>query len=117
MSCNIYGFTVLLALSSAVALLVSALVHKSLRTLLDEVAATPSCTTFYTRVLHLGVFFIAFSGALGTSFDLKKEAAFMEYVWKVAGGLSSTFGLLCLFLAGYLLILTILVAALGRRHE
>jgi len=112
---NIYGFASLLILSCGVALLVTVLVHKSLRTLLDEVAAMPSCTTFYTRILDIGVFFIALSGALGTTFDLKKDAAFMEYVWKVAGGLSSTFGLTCLYLASYVLILTILVAVLRRR--
>jgi hypothetical protein len=114
---NTCGFAVLLVLSLGVALLVHLLVRKSLRSLLDDVVALPSGTTFYTRILVIGVFFIALSGALGTAFDLKKEAAFMEYVWKIARGLSSTFGLTCLFLTGYLLILTILVAVLRRRHE
>ena len=114
---NTCGFAVLLVLSIGVALLIYLLVRESLRSLLDDVVTLPSGTTFYTRILAIGLFFIALHGALGTVFDLKKEAAFMEFVWKIAGGLSSTFGLICLFLIGYLLILTILVAVLRRRHE
>jgi len=56
-------------------------------------------------------------GVLEIEFDLKKGSAFMEYVWKVADGLASAFGLICLFLAGFLIVITIIVATLRRRHE
>ena len=117
MSNNICGSTVLFVLAVATALLVYFLVRKSLRALLDDVAKLPPCTTFYTRLLATGLIFIALSSALDTKFDLKEEAAFMEYVWKIAGGLSSAFGYICLFLAGYLLVVTILVALLRRTSD
>jgi len=117
MSNNICGSTVLFVLAVATALLVYFLVRKSLRALLDDVAKLPPCTTFYTRLLAIGLIFIALSSALDTKFDLKKEAAFMEYVWNIADGLSSAFGYICLFLAGYLVVVTILVAVLRRTSD
>ncbi len=59
----------------------------------------------------------ALYAALGSPFSLNADAKFMEYVWKVAGVLSSAFGLTCLFLGVYLTLITIIVAALRRRNE
>ena len=117
MSGNEYGFITLLLLGIGVAIFLYLLVRKSLRALLDEVVGLPAATTFFARILLLGVLFIAFSQVLNTSFDLKPDAAFMEYVWKVAAALSPLFGYICLFVTGYLIIVAILVAALKRRHE
>lgn len=114
---NIAAFVVLFVVAGVSALLVIALLQKSLRLLLEDVVKLPACTTFYSRVLSVGLVFIALSGALGVKFDLKKDAAFMEYVWKVANGLSATFGNTCLFLLGFLIVVTILVAVLRRRSE
>lgn len=114
---NMVGFIVLLVLSSVTALVAIALLRKSLCVLLDDVVKLPSCTTFYTRVLSIGLVFIALSAALGTKFDLKGGAASMEYVWKVADGLSSAFGQTCLFLTAFLIVVTILVAVMRRRGE
>ena len=117
MMANIYGFSALLVLAVGTALVVQLLLRKSLRALLDDVAKLPACTTFYTRVLAIGLVFIALSAVLGVSFTLGADAAFMEYVWKVAGGLSSNFGMICLYLAFHLLIVTVLVAVLKRKSE
>ncbi|MBN2467882.1 MAG: hypothetical protein JXD19_06985 [Deltaproteobacteria bacterium] len=116
MSANVSGFLTLLILAFGISLLVYYLVHGSLRRLLDEVVKLPDCTTFYSRVFFIGLLFIALSSALGTTFDLK-DAAFMEYVWKVASGLAKVFHSLFWFLVAYLAFLTILVAVLRRRHE
>jgi hypothetical protein len=117
MLANIYGFIVLFALAVFTALTVHSLMRKSLHALLDDLVQLPPCTTFYSRVLVIGVIFIALSSALDTNFILKADAAFMEYVWKIADGLSRVFGLICLFLVGYLIVVTVLVAALRRRRD
>jgi len=114
---NIWGFIILLVLGIAIPLLVYLLVRKSLRALLNEVAGLPAASTFYARLLLLGVLFASLAKVLEIEFDLKKGSAFMEYVWKVADGLASAFGLICLFLAGFLIVITIIVATLRRRHE
>ena len=117
MTGNDYGYIAVLLSGVGVALLVYLLVHKSLRALLSEVLGLPSGTVFYVRVFFLGLLFIGLATTLDTSFDFKPGAAFMEYVWKIADGISSTFSNICLFAIGYLLIVTILIAALRRRHE
>jgi len=117
MIANVSSFGILLMLSLGVAFALQLILRKSLCSLLDEVVQIPPGTTFYTRLLVIGLFFTALSSSLNVRFDLKADAAFMEYVWKIAGGLSSVFGGTCLFLTGFLLMITILVAVLGRRRE
>lgn len=113
---NIYGFAILFILSLATALVVHLLVRKNLRVLLENTIKIPSGTTFYIRVLLIGLYLLALAAAVQTNFNLKEGSAFMEYAWKVADGLSSAFGNMCLFLVGYLLLITILVAVLRRRR-
>lgn len=114
---NICGFVFLFGISIGTALVVYALVRNSLCGVLDKVVKLPSGTTFYLRLFWIGLVFIALSSALDTEFDLEADAAFMEYVWKVADGLSSVFGITCLFLVGYLVLVTVLVAVLRYRHD
>lgn len=116
MNANLVCFGVTLALSVSVAILVLFPVWRSLASLLDDLLRLPAGTSFYMRVLAIVVTIAGLSGALGT-YDLKKDAAFMQYVWRVAGGLSSTFSDMSIVLAEYLLLVTVLVAALRRRHE
>lgn len=117
MNANIIAFVILFALAGISALIVIALLQKSLWLLLEDVVKLPACTTFYSRVLSIGLVFIALSGALGAEINLKEESALMEYVWKVADGLSAAFGNTCIFLLGFLIVVTILVAVLRRRSE
>ena len=117
MADNTWGFFVLLILAVVTALLAHFLLRGSLRALLNDLVKLPPCTTFYTRLLAIGLIFIALSAVLDTKFDLKENAAFMEYVWKIASGLSSNFGRICLYLTGYLFVATILVAVLRRKSE
>jgi predicted ferric reductase len=113
---SIYGFAALFILSLATALVVHLLVRKSLRDLLDNTVKLPSGTTFYARILVIGLYLIALAAAVQTNFNLKEGSALMEYVWKVGDGLASAFGNICLFIAGYLLLITILVAVLRRKR-
>ncbi len=116
MSGNIYGFVILFMISIGVALIVYALTRRSLRHLLDDVIKLPSGTSFYLRLFSIGLFFIAFSASLEIKFDLKADASFMEYVWKIAIGLSTVFGNTCLFIIGYLTLITVLLAVLKYKN-
>ena len=117
MAANILAFVVLFLLAVAVALATYLLIRKSLRALLDSIVPVPECTTFYTRLLAIGLFFVALWSSLSADFNLKSDAAFMEYVWKIASGLANCFGVECLFLTGYLFVVTILVVVLGRKGD
>lgn len=114
---NICGFAVLSVVAIATALEIHFLLRGSLGVLLDEVVKCPSCTTFFTRVLAIGLLLIAVSSVLDTTFNLDADASFMEYVWRIAGGLSSVFYGVFLFLTGYIFVIMILVAVLRRRSE
>lgn len=114
---NICAFVVLFSISVGTAAIVYALISRSLSALLDTVIGLPSGTNFYLRLFLTGLVLIALSSALDTTFDLEAGSAFMEYVWEVAGGASSVFGSMCLFLAGYLVVVTVLVAVLRRKDD
>ena len=114
---NIFGLIVLLIISVVTVFMVYVLTRKSLQHLLNEIIKFPSGTIFYLRLFSIGLFFIALSAVLEINFDLKVNSPFMEYVWKVASGLSSVFRNTSLFLLGYLTLITILVAVLRNKHE
>lgn len=116
MSANIVCFAITLVVCVGVALLVLLLIWRSLAGLLNELLKLPPATMFYLRVLAIVMTFGAVSGALG-KYDLKKEAVFIEYVWRLAEGLSAALTNMSLYLAEYLLLVTVLVAVLRRRHE
>ena len=113
---NILGLIILLVISIGVALLVYALIQKYLSQLLDKVLRLKAGTAFYIRVFLIGLVFIALSAALDVEFSLKPGAVVMEYVWKIANGLSTVFGQTTLFIFGYLILVTILIAVLRKKH-
>jgi preprotein translocase subunit SecG len=63
------------------------------------------------------LFLSALSAAIGTSFYLKPDSRFMEYVWKAAEGVSSTLEKTLWFVAVYLVLITILVATLKIKDD
>jgi preprotein translocase subunit SecG len=63
------------------------------------------------------LFLSALSGAIGTTFDLKPDSRFMEYVWKGAYGVSETLEKTLWFVAVYLVLITILVATLKIKDD
>ncbi|KPK31290.1 MAG: hypothetical protein AMK69_00790 [Nitrospira bacterium SG8_3] len=117
MTADDLGFVVLLIIGFGIALILYALIHKSLRALLDELVKLPAGTTFYARLLFVGLVLAAASELMEQSFALKEDARFMEYVWKVADGLSDAFGFICVVLLVFIVQITILLAALRRRDE
>jgi small-conductance mechanosensitive channel len=114
---NLAGFVILLALALLLAFAIWALVSKSLQGLLSQALKLPDGTTFYLRSFFLGLLLAALAGGLGATFNLKPGDPFMEYVWRVAGGLQGVCEYFFAFLLGYLVLVTVLVAALRAKHE
>ena len=97
--------------------LVDRLLRPSLRQLLEEITGLPAATEFYLRSFVIVVAFVAVSACLGSGHsDLKADSRFMEYVWSVASDLQNVLQGIFGVLLGYVALITILVAALGRRQ-
>jgi len=109
MSENTWGFVATIVLSLGTVVMVWALVRRGLRALIDGTVGIAAATTFYARVFVIGLLFVALTSLLGARFDFGPDAAFSV--------LSGQLGLSCIFLGVYLVLVTILAAALGRRNE
>jgi hypothetical protein len=106
-----------LVVVSVVVAIVDRLLRPSLRGLLEEITDLPAATDFYLRVFAVVVGFVALAAVLGAGHaDLKDGARFMEYVWSVASGLQDVFQNLVIVLLMYVLLVTVLMAALRRKH-
>jgi hypothetical protein len=114
---NIWWYVALCSGSIGIVALLCALTFRSLRSLLDEVIKLPSGTVFYLRMLFLILLLNVLSVVVNHQFDMKPEAAFMEYVWAAADALSSIFNYTSLLLLGYLVLITVLVALLRYKHD
>ncbi len=87
MSPHSISFLVTLVISIFIVLLIDRILRPGLRGLLEEIVALPAATEFYLRAFAVVLVFVAIGAMLGSSFDLKDGARFMEYVWAVAAGL------------------------------
>ena len=114
---NLAGFVILLLLSFGLTLAIWAAVSKSLKALLDQVVKLPDGTTFYVRSFLILILLGAAAGANGPAFNLKITDPFMEYVWRVTGGLEDVCQYLLGILLGYVALVTVLVIVLRFRHE
>jgi preprotein translocase subunit SecG len=117
MSLQLSAFLTLLVLSLAVPIILFLLLRDSLVDLLRHTLKVQAGITFYVRSFLLILFLSALSAAIGTSFDLKPDSRFMEYVWKGAEGVSSTLEKTLWFVAVYLVLITILVATLKIKDD
>jgi len=107
---------VTLVISIFIVLLIDRILRPGLRGLLEEIVALPSATEFYLRAFAIVLAFVAIGAMLGSSFDLKDGARFMECVWAVAAGLKDVFQNLFVVLLVYVGLMTVLIAALRRKQ-
>lgn len=114
---NILGFATLFVVSMGLAVILYASLKKTLCGLLDDVVKLPPATTFYLRIFLTCLFFLTLSAILQTTFKLEEGKPFMEFVWRVASGLSTFFGDISIFLLVYLLFITLLIVVLRRRND
>jgi hypothetical protein len=117
MALELRAFLVLLLLSLAVPIILFLLLRGSLHQLLQHTVKLEAGVTFYLRSFLLILFLSALSAAVGTSFDLKPDSRFMEYVWKGAEGLSGTLEKTLWFVAIYAVLITVLVATLKIKND
>ena len=92
------------------------------RDLIRELVSSKPCAVFFSRVLLLGLVFAGAIGILETSpyltlgkSDDEISRSFMESVWSAVDDMVATFWLMMLIMFVYILVLTILTAALNRR--
>ena len=117
MGANTYAFLALFVLSAALAAGLFLQLRDALQGLLQRTIRLPDGVTFYLRSFFVLLFFSALGGALGFTFDLKTGSHFMEYVWKVASGLSNVIEQMLLYLAGYLVLTTVILATLKIKDD
>jgi len=117
LSANAYAFFALFVFSAALAVGLFFPLRSALQGLLQRTVRLPEGVTFYLRSFFVLLFFSALGGALGFTFDLKPGSHFMEYVWKVASGLSNVIEQMLLYLAGYLVLTTVILATLKIKDD
>jgi hypothetical protein len=117
MNANTYAFIALVVLSIGLAIGLLLSLREALLGLLQRTVRLPDGVAFYLRSFFVLLFFSALGGALGFSSDLKPGSHFMEYVWKVASGLSNVLGQMLLYLGGYLVLTTIILASLKIKDD
>jgi hypothetical protein len=113
---NAVAFLFDIAIAIGLVLVIYTLLGKNLRELLDKVIRLPAGSAFYMRALVL----ILLCGALSkviSGVHQKPDAHFMEYVWAVAGDISSVFDNLFTILLAYVAIVTVLVVVLRPKNE
>lgn len=113
---NVVGFLLLLAEVVGIALVVYFLLRGQVRALITPCVGE-AASAFFVRVLLLGLLLAALGGSVDTGFNVEVGSPSLEYVWRVASGLSGALTGLVLFLFGYVTLLTVLVSALGRRGD
>jgi len=117
MSPHTIVFLVSLVIVVLLLALIDRLLRPSLRGLLEEVTGLPAATEFYLRAFVLVIVLVALAALVGAGHtDLKDGAHFMEYVWSVASGLQDVLQNLLIVLLVYVGLITVLMAALRRKH-
>lgn len=110
--------TLILTAIGAMSVLAAFVVLRApLRDLLTRTVGIDAATKFYARVLILGLVYVAIGVVLGSGVSMGKDHAFMSYVWHVGGELDVLMGWLVGFLALYMVLITILLAAYRRRDQ
>ena len=111
------GYAVLFALAVVVALIVFLLVWRPVRRLLGANARLQQARPFFIRTLFVVLLLGAIQPVAGKGVSLPEGSAFMEYVWQAAGQLDQTLLIVGLYLFGFVIVMTVLAAALGRYRD
>ena len=117
---GLIAWLILAALAIVATIIVVRLIAKPMRVLLRANSYMAPAQTFYVRAFALALCLGALAAVVGTSLpkpEQGKSMAAMEYVWWVANGLAPAFWSISLFLFGFVVILTIVLAVLGRYRD
>jgi len=114
---NLGGFLILLLISVVLALGIRAALLPSLHSLLGRTVRVEGGLEFFVRAFSVIVLLACLGPAVGATFSLKPDAQWMEAVWAVATGLGAVIVSLLMSLGAYLVVVTILLAALKPKQE
>ncbi len=114
---NLGAYLILLVLSLAVPTILFLLLRDSLRELLEHTVKLPGGVTFYLRSFLLILFLSALAAAVGVSYELPAGSRPIQFVWNVAGGVSSSMESALLTLGVYVVVVTILIATLKIKDD
>ena len=106
-----------MGMALVVALLVFLLLWGPARKLLKMNSLLFEAKPFFIRVLFVMLLLAALGVASGKTIAMDKGAAFMEYVWRAAGDLNAVFAWCAAVVAGYAIVLMVLVVGLGRKRD
>ena len=115
--CGLLGYAAYLGAAVLLALIVFLLVWLPMRRLLGANSRLKSARPFFVRALLVILVLGAIAPVVGERPDLPEDAAFMEYVWHAAGNLEDSLVRVGLYLFGFVVVMTILAAALGRCRD
>ena len=106
-----------LIMAAGVGLIVFLLVVAPMRRLLGANSRLKQARPFFVMSLLVVLILGAIAPAIGESLCLPEDSAFLEYFWDAAGDLGGTVLSVALFLFGYVIVMTVLTAALGRYRD
>ena len=110
MKLNILSFVILFLLGSGCVVVSYLLIKSQLKKVLDDLIRLPAATALFDRILLLTLSFSALSSIFEIPFNLKSDAASMEYVWKIGDGLAKVFTGQLLISLAFILLITIVIA-------
>lgn len=108
---------VILILGIVLAFVTYRLADKGLSELLARTVSVPGGVVFFRRAFLLMLIYGVVAQTVDVDPQLKANEHFIECVWAVAEGLENCFGFLFLTLAIYLILMTILIAALKPKDD
>ena len=111
------GSAIYLGMALVMGLLVFLLLWGPARKILKMNSRLAEARPFFIRVLFVMLLLAALSVAAGKNFAVEHSDVFMEYVWKAAGDLNTVFGCFAAVVAGYAIVLMVLVVGLGRQRD
>ncbi len=112
-----FSYAMFLVMAAAVGLIVFLLVVAPMRRLLGANSRLKQARPFFVTALLVILILGAIAPVIGESLDLPEDSAFMEYFWSAAGNLDGTVLSVALFLFGYVIVMTVLTAAMGRYRD
>jgi len=111
-------FYIALALTAfGVAVGIYSMLRRSLKEILGSLVRLQGVSTFYERVLLLGLVLTSVGWALDASFRPDAESSFMDHLWDYADGLADVFVYTALFSGAFAVLLTVLISSLGRHRD
>ncbi len=114
------AWIVMAIIAIGLAVTITYLIRKPMRRMLGANSYIAPAQGFYVRTFTLAASLVALATIAGRSMpcpDQRKSMKAMEYVWWVMDGWEPLFWGIALFLIGYVVLLTIVFAVLGRYHD